>query len=171
MVGGVLVEGAVFLPDYGELVLSTERGIEEGKLQNGAWIWRELRPPPRPVGDSGLVAVTQSLAKWGKVRLKNPVQVLGCAVVPLIGLLQGRFVAYLGSVKLWDAAGALPLVLRAGFTASVGVDGEVRRVGPRVDERIYMLAPGGGERWSFRADLLITYPEDEERMRTAMASG
>ena len=169
---GRLVDGAIYLPEYGEIVISCDDGdravVEEGRLEDGEWTWRELPPAPRPIGSGGLVAVTQAVAKRGRCDLPNSVMALGAAVVPLVGLLQGRFVAYIGSVKLWDAAGALPLIARHGLAMSLHVGGERRRVTQTVDGSIFHLDADDPRRWQFRGSLLICRPEDETLMAGAL---
>jgi myo-inositol-1(or 4)-monophosphatase len=189
--GGRLTEGAIFLPDYGEgevIIGWSPAGespvVEEGRRDRSGrdegWHWRVLPRPQSPPRAGGLVAITQELAKRGRCELPNPVMALGAAVVPLAGLLQGRFLAYLGKVRLWDVAGALPLLLRYGFSATIevsgagrevgrgGARGEVRRVGAEVDDSLYFLDAGDPRRWFFRGSLLICRPEDEARMREAL---
>ena len=171
MKAGKLVHGGVYLPDYGELIISSgddEFTVQEGKETGGEWTWRELSFPPRPPDGRGLVAITQALAKRGQCLLPNPVMALGAAVVPLLGLLQGRFLAYLGSVKLWDAAGALPILLRLGFEASLEIDGEIVPVTTAVDNGTYELSADSPRRWYFRSSLLIHHPGDAELMRRSM---
>lgn len=168
MEGGSITDGAIYLPALGEVVLSDGKKVMEGSLENGAWNWRELPAPRREPGTSGLVAITQAVAKRGKVLLKNPVLVVGAAVVPLAGLVQGRILAYLGSVRLWDVAGALALVQRFDFSVTVREGSEIRRVGAGVNDHVYRLEPGTRGRWFFRSDLLICYPEDEQKMRKAL---
>lgn len=168
---GVLTDGAVYLPDMGEIVVSAGQSILEGTRTGGAWSWKELGPSDTRLNPYGLVAVTQEIAKRGKVLLPNPVMVLGVAVVPLVGLLQGRFLAYLGSVKLWDIAGVLPLVLSRGFSVTVTEGDERREVTARVEERTYRLERGSRKRWALRSDLLVCHPEDELRLRASFVSG
>ena len=171
MEGGVLRDGAVLLPDMGEVVINDGEAVLEGVLDDDRWSFRELHPAPREEGHTRLVGITQRIAKRGKALVKNPVQVLGAAVVPMAGLLQGRFSAYLGSVKLWDVAGTLPHILRHGYSVTVRDGDEVRRVGPEVSDRVYHLRPGSRRRWEFRSDLLICYKEDEERLRSSFSDG
>ena len=171
MKDGRLLHGGVYLPDYGELIISSgedEFAVTEGKLEDGEWTWKELVFPPRPSDGRGLIAITQALAKRGQCLLPNPVMALGAAVVPLLGLLQGRFLAYLGSVKLWAAAGALPILLRLGFEASLEIDGEIVPVTTSVDSRIYELAAESDRRWYFRSSLLIHHPGDAALMRESI---
>lgn len=168
MQGASLTDGAIYLPDYGRLVVSDGEAVWLGSRDEGAWSWEELLPAPRPEGHGGLIAITQDLAKRGRVYLENPVHALGAAVVPLVGMLTGQFVAYLGSVKLWDAAGGLPLLLRHGYRATVRAGGAVRSVGPEVTPEVYDLTPGSPGRWSFRSDLMICRPEDEQRLREGL---
>ncbi|MBN1441583.1 MAG: hypothetical protein JXA90_02690 [Planctomycetes bacterium] len=171
MVESRLQDGAIYLPEMGEIVISDGPRVLEGRRLDGGWSWRDLEPAPRDERDIQLLGITQTLAKRGQVRLSNPVQVLGSAVVPLAGLVQGRFIAYLGSVHLWDAAGALPLVLRHGFSVSVRSGGNVIRFGGDVTDEVFHLAADSPRRWKFRSDLLICRADDESRMRDAFVDG
>jgi fructose-1,6-bisphosphatase/inositol monophosphatase family enzyme len=171
MEGGVLTDGAVYLPDFGEMVISEGDAVLQGTLEAGRWRWEEVGLEPCPLDSYGLLAVTQGIAKRGKVLLPNPVMVLGVAVIPLVGLLQRRFQAYLGSVRLWDIAGVLPLLLRKGFSVTVFPGGDRREVTTRVEERTYHLEPGSPRRWMLRSDLLVCHPDDELRLRTSFVSG
>ena len=172
MEGGVLSDGGVYLPDMGEMVVSEGEESLLGRREGSRWEWRPLGPlPPRAPSTTSLISITQGIAKRGKVMLPNPVLVLGVAVVPLLGLLQGRFLAYLGSVKLWDIAGVLPHLLRKGFSVTVHPDGERRAVTCRVDESAYHLAPSSKARWALRSHLLICRPEDELHLRGSFSGG
>ena len=80
MKAGKLLHGGVYLPDYGELIISSgddEFIVHEGKETDGEWAWRELSFPPRPSDGRGLIAITQALAKRGQCLLPNPVMALG----------------------------------------------------------------------------------------------
>lgn len=172
MEGGRLVHGGVFLPAMGELVIGGPDATYEALVEGGRVAqWRELPVPDREPDPTGLVGVTQALAKRGRVELRNPVQVLGAAVVPLVGLLQGRFLAYLGSLHLWDAAGVLPLLPSMGFVVTVRDPAGDRGFDGTVDDTTLHLAPGAPRRWRFRGDLLVCRPEDDERMRRALVRG
>jgi fructose-1,6-bisphosphatase/inositol monophosphatase family enzyme len=164
---GVLTDGAVHLAAYGELVLSDGAAVLEYTRQGAAWTCRELHGPQRAEQSRAPLAITQGVAKRGRVLAPHPVMVLGSAVVPLIGLLQGRFAGYLGSVKLWDIGGALPLLLRKGFSATVLVGDEVRAVTNRVEEATYYLEAASRARWALRSNLLICHPDDELFFRAA----
>jgi fructose-1,6-bisphosphatase/inositol monophosphatase family enzyme len=168
---GVLTDGAIYLPDMGEIVTSDGQDVLEGKLAGGGWEWRAFGERQRPAEAYGLFSITQGVAKRGKVWLPNPVLVLGAAVLPLVGLLQARFLAYLGTVKLWDVAGALPLLLRKGFSATVLPGGQRRAVTERVEEATYCLSADSKTRWALRTDLLVCHPEDEARLRSSFTCG
>jgi myo-inositol-1(or 4)-monophosphatase len=170
---GALTDGAVFLPECGggEIVLSEGSAVLQGTRRGSRWDWKELEPARGPLNAYGLIAITQGIAKRGKVMLPNPVMVLGAAVVPLIGLLQERFLAYIGSVKLWDIAGSLPLILRKGFSVTVMESGERREVSERVEARTYHLEPNSPKRWALRSDLVICWPDEESKFRASFRSG
>ncbi len=177
LVEGRLVDGAVFLPAVGELVISSGTAALEARFVRTGEDWTAASefsetpdPTPDPAGER-LLAITQDLAKRGRVELPNPTLVLGAAVVPLVGLLQGRFSGYLGSVRLWDAAGALALLLRKGFSVTVAPGGVRCEVSGEVSDRTYVLEPGHPRRWRFLSDLLVCHPEDEERLRRGLVRG
>ena len=140
-----------------------------GREIDGEWQWEEVLDPRGRSDEKGLVAVTQAVAKIGRVNLPGPVQVLGAAVVPMMGLVQGRFRAYLGSVKLWDAAGALAMILRYDdFAVTVQVGNETREVTAEVNEDVYYLRPDDRRRWAYRSNLVISYRDEVEKMRKAL---
>ena len=147
MEAGTLVEGAILLPPTGELFVSDgdvvlfAAGCGEGRAAD----LRPLEPAPRAWDDGAMIALTQSVTKQSVLALPNPVQALGCAVLPLPYLLLGRYVAYIGTLKLWDFAGGLPLLLKCGF---VGKLCSGRRVGPDVTDGLVHLEPDHPRRWA-----------------------
>lgn len=171
MENGILTDGAVFLPDMGELLITSGDGVLQGTRHGGGWKWMELEVDHGSADPNAPVSITQSLAKRGKVLLTNPVLVLGAAVVPLAGLIQGRILAYLGSVKLWDVAGSIPMLMRKGFSVTVRVGEEIRPVTSSVDDSTYDLDPKSAKRWSLRSDLLVCHPGCELQLRAGLRSG
>ena len=105
MVAGRLTDGAVYLPEVrgGEIVVSEGDKVIEGSRRDGDWKWQELAVVAEEDRGS-LISISQDMAKNGRVLCTNTVQALGTAVVPLVGLLQGRFLAHVGRLKLWDLA-------------------------------------------------------------------
>jgi myo-inositol-1(or 4)-monophosphatase len=154
MENGRLCEGAVILPQQGELFISNGAEVfyaENVDVQAGAEAVDLclLAPTPKPPRDGGMIAISQAIAKRGVCRWPNPVQATGCAVSSLLYLLLGRYLAYAGHVRLWDLAGALPLLLKSGFEA-------VRFSGAEVSDAVnndtYVLDPAapGEQRWALR---------------------
>jgi fructose-1,6-bisphosphatase/inositol monophosphatase family enzyme len=119
--GGRLEQGAILLPATDELFVSEGDRVYYGRGGSGG------APPPEPaditgvarggreLGEHGIIAITQEMAKWGRVDLPNQVQALGTAVLPLSYLCLGRYEGYIGRLKLWDFAGALPLLAKCGM--------------------------------------------------------
>ena len=147
MEGGVLREGAVLLPPTGELFISDGDAVffAERCPEGGAVDLRPLKPRPRAWDDGALIALAQTVAKRRLLRLPNPVHALACAVMPLPYLLLGRYAAYVGALKLWDFAGALPLLLKCGF---VGKLADGRRIGPDIAAGLVELEAGHPRRWA-----------------------
>lgn len=159
---GIIEEGVVYFPLSGELYIS-----DGGKVFTGTMIpgqanrdELELRELPRPNGayaKSGIVAVTQELTKSREMPFNNPVYAGGSAVLPLMSLLQGRMMAYVGQLKVWDLAGSLPLLLDLGAIVTLD-DGTP--VDGRVSESVYLLQPNEEKRFSVRENLVISFDEE-----------
>ncbi len=62
MVDGRLVDGAVYLPAFGEIVLSEGESVLEGSSRGGSWTWRELGGPEPDRDGRRLTAITQEVA-------------------------------------------------------------------------------------------------------------
>lgn len=154
MENGRLTEGAVILPRQGEIFISNgpnvyyAENVDVFAKADPADLCL-LVPKPHPLNDGGMVAVSQRIAKHGGFTGRNPVQATGCAVSSLLYLMLGRYLAYVAQVKLWDVAGALPLLLKTGFE---GVHFDGRRLTDRVDNKSYVLDPKApaGQRWQVR---------------------
>ena len=167
---GKLTDGAVYLPDYRLLVASDGPRVMEGTRDEGSelWSWRELSPPEVEAGPRGIIAITQEMIKHGGLKIPNPVQALGAAVVPLVGILLGRFLAYAGSVRLWDFAGSLPLLHRLNFSVTHLRDLPGTPVGLEVGPVNYLLDPKDSYRWGIRGGLLACPPSEEEWIRKVL---
>lgn len=158
---GVLAEGCVYLPVTRELFITEGDAVWFAELRNWrpgeAWPWRRLRAEDLPAYQPcSLIAITQSMAKVHALTMPNPVHSLACAVVPLCYLLLGRYAAYFGTLKLWDLAGALPMLHKLGLEVHL-MDGT--RVGPRLDETWIRLAEGDPKRWKVQQPMAYAPPE------------
>ncbi len=112
---GRLEQGAILLPATDELFVSEGDRVYYGRGGGGASPSdaadiTDLARGGDALDEHGIIAITQEMAKWGRVDLPNQVQALGTAVLPLSYLCLGRYEGYIGRLKLWDFAGALPLL-------------------------------------------------------------
>ena len=156
--GGRFLEGAVILPQQGEVFISNGADVFFAEnvdvyADRTAVDLCLLVPRPLPLTDGGMVAISQKIAKTGRFNRPNPVHATGCAVSSLLYLMLGRYLAYFGHLKLWDLAGALPLLRKTGFEA-FHFDG--RPLTDVVDETHYVLGRGAPDRWAVRGGALFT---------------
>lgn len=167
---GRLLEGAIYLPLLGEMFLSEgpkvfwARGVDLDRTP----LFEPLTPVRRPWSDSGLLSLTQGVTKGGSVAAPNPVMANCCAVVPLAYLLLGRYQAYLGTLKLWDFAGGLPLLLKSGFVGKLET-GEL--LTDRVNPDHYLLEAGHPKRWRTKSRIAFAGDlESADRMHACCKS-
>lgn len=159
--GGVIKNGAIFLPSTGELYISHRgRTYFSDNVRSGDKSV-ELRPLRRPAANfarGALVSISQDMAKRGRLDLDNPVQAVCCTVFSVSGLLRGRYAAYVGSMKLWDLAGAIPLLMNAGFSIR-SVDG--RRIGAEIEpDSCNVYDPDPAMRWRYAKNMVIAAEEN-----------
>ncbi len=161
MRAGQLVEGAIYLPVTRELFMTDGEellfGIVPPEGAGSGGFLKPLEVIRAERSEGGMIALTQDMARYGSCRLPNPVQALGCAVLPLVYLTLGRFMIVVGSLKLWDIAGVIPILLRGGFAIRF-FDGS--RLGDRVDEEFYDLSADSPKRWKLR-NAFFAVPSDE----------
>jgi len=157
---GTITDGGIYLPVTGEVFISEGPAILYGSMPGTRMTPQDLSPVEivKNAPDvSGMIAVTQSIVKHGSLSLGNPVQALSCAVVPLTYLLLGRYIAYLGTLKLWDIAGCTALLNRAGYTCMFE-NGDV--LGADVTESFYNLEPDHPRRWWLKERMLCAGSPD-----------
>jgi myo-inositol-1(or 4)-monophosphatase len=170
LAGGILTDGAVYLPDYRLMVASDGPRVVEGTREEGSvrWSFRDLATPPVEKGPGGIIVMTQDSIKRYPLEVKNPVQALGAAVVPMVEILEGRMLAYVGSLRLWDLAGSLPLLHRLNFLVSRLTAEPGNRLGLAVGPEGYLLDRGDSFRWGVRGGVLVCPPSEEDWIRKAI---
>ncbi len=158
---GILKEGAIFLPATGEMFVTDGPNVLYAccPRERDAWNFSHFTALPvrkRELNDGGMISITQGMAKRGKIRVHNPVHALCCAVMPLPYLCMGRYLAYIGTLKVWDYAGGFPIIQKCGFTARF-LNGE--KMTGRIIDDCHAQA-GGHARWRAR-DHIIFAPSEE----------
>ncbi len=154
MQGGVLKEGAVFLPAIGELYY-TDGGRtfrERIGIEPDAWASRlgkpvALQPPKSPdIPRGSMISLSQALARYGSYKLPFYVQVTGSSVFNMTKLAAGSFGAVVTRFKIWDFAACFPMLANLGWT--LVFHGNGKPMGLVMDETAIITAPGDPERWS-----------------------
>lgn len=170
MRAGRLCEGAVYLPKQGELFMSDgDRVLFAAGVEAQADVSRvdlqPLRVPGMDLDDGVMIALSQVMAKRGRFRRQNPVQVTGCAVNSLAYLLLGRYAAYVAHLKLWDLAGAWPLLRKTGFAARFYGGAPLT---DRVDAAAFHLAPDDPQRWTLADECIFARPQHLDALQAAV---
>ncbi|MFZ2658241.1 MAG: inositol monophosphatase family protein [Victivallales bacterium] len=154
---GTLLEGAVFLPALGELFITDGDDILYCRTKGTPFKIKFLHlekfcPQKLALNDGGLISVSQDIAKKGHLNLPNPVQAVCCTVFSGAYLAMGRYLAYIGCVKLWDIGGVLPILFKSGFKGRL-ISGE--ELSLKVDQKIYHLSKDHPERWRMRNQMIL----------------
>lgn len=112
---GCLLHGAIYLPKLNTLYITNESDVECYEVIDGRVGLPRVCSLPAGPSENGLLAVTQKIVKNYKINSAHPIHALSVAVYPLVHILMGRYIAYVGKLKLWDIAGAMPMLKRVGL--------------------------------------------------------
>ncbi len=158
MQGGAVTNGALFLPLAGDLILTDGAGgVLHGRIPGDPEQWhnRELRrlsPAPESYRADGLVSVPQESYRPARFDGANPVEARGSAVYSAAGMALGRYLGYVSAVKLWDLAGAIPVLRALGLRIEFA-DG--RPLDTTVTERDWVLDAEDPACWRCRGTLFV----------------
>lgn len=126
---GVLEEGAVYLPEKGDLLMTDGEKVFYGNVKEPSSATaleealKEFSSPEKEYQIFSMLNLSQKVCKQAQVLLPNPVIVIGSCVASGVSLARGLDAAYMTSAKLWDLAGILPSLRRLGFYSAALVPG------------------------------------------------
>jgi hypothetical protein len=114
-----------------------------------------VRPQPKPE-EKGIIGVTQRVAKGGQYLGRSTVHCVGVAVYAILNVLRGRYTAYVGKLKLWDVAGALPMCERLGI--EVRLDSGAK-VGNEISASTFNIGPDARVPFSSKGEMFFCHAE------------
>ena len=123
---GTLVRGGIFLPEFGQLLITGDDGKAMFADCGHPWPTRDelknmLAPaehPRRAFNEASCLNLSQLMSKKGGFTGPHPVIAVGSCICSGMDLLLGRDAVYITNAKLWDMAGMLPCLASTGFYAS-----------------------------------------------------
>lgn len=159
--GGRIEHGAIVLPVSGEIFVTVgdevwwAHGLDL-RRPCGPVALEPLTPRHLPLSRGGMVALGQRFVRTRSLPWSNPAVVTGCAIQALAWVLLGRVMGCIGHMKLWDVAGVLPMLERAGFVARLA-DGAPLTTD--LADGAFLLEAGHPERWAQRDHVAFGPPE------------
>lgn len=158
-----LIHGAIYLPALGELFITQNKQVIFYKVNDGKLIGegKILDKPIEKPEKKAIISVTQKVAKGGKYTGTSNICCLGVAVYSLLNVLRGRYNAYIGKLKLWDIAGAIPMCERLGIRSILSNGQEV---GPLISGHSYYLDPEGKRPFGLKKELFFCHADAYERL-------
>ena len=111
---GRLVEGAVYLPRFDQLIATCGNQLLSCSLNNPG-DWQIFDAQTNMLGVKGHLSLGQYTTHKWVYNGKNTLFSICSCVGSLYLLLTGKVTAYCGDFKLWDIAGMLPILERAGL--------------------------------------------------------
>lgn len=142
---GVICQGGVYLPEKGEILLTDGDKVlyancrDAVTLQDLKNALKEIQRPHKPFTGSSMVALSQVVAKKGRINIHNPVLATGSFVYSAVSLAAGRDGALITNAKLWDVAGVMPCFARLGIKGGFLGDRTKDVTDCRIDPSYYHL--------------------------------
>ena len=162
---GIIKEGAVFLPEIGEMYLTENGKIYYKKriIQNNICEYTSLTKltPHRQNMDTSLISITQETTKEKCLSFCNPVQSICCAVFSLTQLLQHRYMGYIlsDSIKIWDFSAGLLFLKLSNITVNF-ISGEPLSLNIR---ELCNINKNGIDRWKLKSEAVAAISDEAYR--------
>ena len=165
MEAGVIVEGALLLPRLGEILLTDGGKVYHAHVNmedpEGAPLeYRHVTGESRGDDDRGVISVSQEVVKTGIFRGRNPLQASGSCVWATFHVATGGFIAYVGTVKLWDIAGGFGILSALGYYSGFP-NGDA--IGNEVTDKIYQLDLSHKKPWRLHGHFISARSEETAR--------
>ncbi len=159
---GAFTHGAWFLPRLGEMYITDgdEVLFNEESRDPPSWDFTRLQPltaPAPPFSTTGMISLPHDVVRNRRFTGKNPIQSIGSAVYAFAQLLRGRYIGCITSLKLWDIAGAVPMLRRRGYHIRFS-DG--RELGDTVSATDWDLDAASARLWKARGALYVAHSEE-----------
>ena len=113
MKNGIIEEGLLYMPETGEFTITDGPEVycaDDFSLQ-------KMNFRKRPLDAGSVISISQKAAKTGIFDLPNQLFAWSGCVASFQNLFTGRLLAYVAGAKLWDVAGAIPIIERGGYQA------------------------------------------------------
>ncbi|MHB9138213.1 MAG: inositol monophosphatase family protein [Victivallaceae bacterium] len=115
MKNGIIEEGLLYMPETGELTITDGPKVYYADMPD--FSLREMCFKKRPLDAGGVISISQKAAKVGSFDLSNQLFAWSGCVASFQNLFTGRLLAYVAGAKIWDIAGAIPIMARGGYQA------------------------------------------------------
>ena len=171
--GGILREGAVYLPEKGDILMTDGEKVLHGISVNPGSpaemeaTLRELSPAEKKYQVFSVLNLSQKICRKARINLPNQVLVVGSCVAAGVTLAKGLDLAYITSAKLWDLAGILPSLQRLGYKSAAlnPVPGEsnMEITSCRILPEYYKMDFGAKDAFSLKRTVILC--RDEETIR------
>ncbi len=158
MVHGVITEGALFLPRTGELFITSGAAVlyQRGPRDLSFWKFEpmeELSSVADTYTTTGMVSLPQEMRRKATYAGTNPFQCNGSAVYSIAKTITGSYQGYIARIRLWDLAGAIPILRRLNFHIEFA---DHEALAPNISRTDWNLNAGDPNLWKCRGLLYIS---------------
>jgi fructose-1,6-bisphosphatase/inositol monophosphatase family enzyme len=156
MRNGIIEEGVLYMPATNELTITDGPKVYCAKGLPENFDLQEMQFIKRPFDNSGIISISQRAAKVGKFDLSNQLFAWSGCVASFQNLFTGRLLAYVLGAKIWDVAGAIPILERGGYS---GINSKGLRIAPDIRNGCFNLDLDDRRCWYLKGHAIIAPDE------------
>jgi fructose-1,6-bisphosphatase/inositol monophosphatase family enzyme len=157
MKNGKIVEGAIYMPVQNKCLITDGEKVLHYTDVTGEAAPQIFVPVFRRLSPDGIISISQKAAKSNLFDMPNQLFSWSGCVASFYYLFTGKVMAYIVSVKLWDAAACMAILERSNFIIR-GRNG--KNLSTQVDNTIYDLDAESAQRWKLRGYAIAAGSDD-----------
>lgn len=156
MKNGIIEEGLLYMPATNELTITDGPKVYCASSLPDKFALQEMQFKKRQLDAGGVISISQRAAKTGKFDLPNQLFAWSGCVASFQNLFTGRLLAYVAGAKIWDVAGAIPIMERGGY---LGVNNHGQQITSNILNGCFNLDLNDQHCWSLNGHAIIAPDE------------
>lgn len=156
MRNSIIEEGALYFPAIKELIITNKDEV----LISTDFVPGQSKMPTlnklefgyRTLGTGGMVSISQMIAKHADMNFPDQVVALSGCIASISGLIQGRFPAYISTLKLWDIAASLAIISHGNYVSRLLNGAELST---KIDNTCFELDTASPNCWKMHGHAVI----------------
>jgi fructose-1,6-bisphosphatase/inositol monophosphatase family enzyme len=156
MVDGVIKEGAIYLPPQNDCIITNGDKVLRCSDVRGSGQLEEFKFKYQSLSAAGIISASQKSTKNNIFKMSNQVFSWSGCVASFYNIFNGKILAYVADLKLWDIAACLAIIKHSKNVIHTPNN---NKLSVKIDNTFFDLEPTSSRRWQLR-DFAIIAPDE-----------